>query len=112
MTNKEMIKKYNLDINNSTTFNNYYTIELKEINKELKEGRKIVYNVIEEINNKVIDYEEYYNIIASTNFFKSLGGKESITKGYTVAGYLPTRLISTSPDSATKIERIFTIKSK
>lgn len=108
MTNKEMIKKYNLDINNSTTFNNYYTIELKVINKELKEGRKTVYNVID----NVIDYEEYYNIIASTNFFKSLGGKESITKGYTVAGYLPTRLISTSPNSATKIERIFTIKSK
>lgn len=111
MTNKEMIKKYNLDINNSTTFNNYYTIELKEITKELKEGRKIVYNVIEEIN-KVIHFKEYYNIIAGTNFFKSVGGKESITKGYTIAGYLPTRLISTSPDGGTKIERIFTIKSK
>ena len=111
MTNKEMIKKYNLDINNSTTFNNYYTIELKEINKELKEGTKTVYNVIEEIN-KVIEFKEYYNIIAATNFFKSVGGKESIAKGYTVAGYLPTRLISTSPNSVTKIERIFTIKSK
>ena len=110
MTNKEMIKKFNLDINN-TSFNNYYVIELKEITKELKEGRKTIYNVIEEIN-KVIDFKEYYNIIAGTNFFKSVGGKESITKGYTVAGYLPTRLISTSPDSATKIERIFTIKSK
>ena len=111
MDNKEMIKKYNLDINN-TTFNNYYTIELKEITKELKEGTKTVYNVIEEIN-KVIEFKEYYNIIAATNFFKSVvGGKESIAKGYTVAGYLPTRLISTSPNSVTKIERIFTIKSK
>ena len=110
MTNKEMIKKYNLDINNST-FNNYYTIELKVISKELKEGRKTVYNVIEEIN-KVIDFKEYYNIIASTNFFKSVGGKESITKGYTVAGYLPIRLLSTSPNGGTKIERIFTFYSK
>lgn len=110
MTNKEMIKKFNLDINN-TSFNNYYVIELKEIRKELKEGRKTVYNVIEEIN-KPIKFEEYYNIIAATNFFKSLGFKESITKGYTVAGYLPKRLISTTPDSAEKIERIFTIKSK
>ena len=111
MKNKEMIKKYNLDINNSTTFNNYYTIELKEITKELKEGRKTVYNVIEEIN-KVIDFKEYYNIIASTNFFKSVGGKESITKSYTVAGYLPTRLLSISPNCVTKKEYIFTIKSK
>lgn len=109
MTNKVMIKKYNLDINN-TSFNNYYVIELTEITKELKEGRKTVYNVKEEF--KEIDFKEYYNIIASTNFFKSVGGKESITKGYTVAGYLPTRLISTSPNGGTKIERIFTIKSK
>lgn len=110
MTNKEMIKKYNLDINNST-FNNYYTIELKVIAKELKASTKATYVTIKE-EFKEIDFKEYYNIIASTNFFKSLGGKESITKGYTVAGYLPTRLISTSPDGGTKIERIFTIKSK
>lgn len=110
MNNKEMIKKFNLDINN-TNFNNYYVIELKEITKKLKEGTKTVYNVIEEIN-KVIEFKEYYNIIAGTNFFKSVGGKESITKGYTVAGYLPIRLLSTSPNGKTKIERIFTIKSK
>ena len=111
MTNKEMIKKYNLDINNSTTFNNYYTIELKVIKKELKAGTKVTYVTIKE-EFKEIDFEKYYNIIASTNFFKSLGGKESITKGYTVAGYLPTRLLSISPNGATKKERIFTIKSK
>lgn len=110
MTNKEMIKKYNLDINNST-FNNYYTIELKVISKELKAGTKAAYVTIKE-EFKEIDFEKYYNIIASTNFFKSLGGRESITKGYTVAGYLPTRLVSISPNGATKKERIFTIKSK
>lgn len=59
---------------------------------------------------KTIDAETYVNIFGATDFFKSIGGYERITKTYTIAGYIPTKLTSISPDKKRKTVRIFEIK--
>lgn len=40
-------------------------------------------------------------------WFRRLGGSETAIMGYTSAGYLCTKLTSTSPDKLTKITRTF-----
>lgn len=40
-------------------------------------------------------------------YFRRLGGSETAVMGYTSAGYLCTKLTSTSPDKLTKIIRTF-----
>ena len=57
-----------------------------------------------------ITIKEYDNIFSAVSFFKGLGGTETIIKTYTIAGYIPTRLISTSPAKDKKVVRIFRIK--
>lgn len=70
-----------------------------------KEGRKNFPKNPLEITTEEITTKEYDNIFSSINFFKSLGGTERIYKTYTLAGYIPTRLISISPDKGIKIVR-------
>ena len=54
-----------------------------------------------------INKEYYLNIINSVKFFRSLGGFERLTNGYTYAGYIPVQLNSISPDKQEKIIRSF-----
>lgn len=61
-----------------------------------------------EVVEENISKECYLNIINSTKFFRSLGGFERLTKGYTYVGYIPTSLNSISPDKQEKIVRSFT----
>lgn len=57
-----------------------------------------------------ITKECYLNIINSCKFFRSLGGYERLTRGYTYAGYIPVELNSISPDRQEKVVRTFTIE--
>lgn len=43
-------------------------------------------------------------------WFRKLGGIETVTRAYTCAGYVPVKLVSTSPDRETKKVREFTFK--
>ena len=61
-------------------------------------------------NEEVISPEEFENIISSIPFFRNLGGFERVTKGYTIAGYIPVELSSISPDRKTKIVRKFKVE--
>ena len=63
-----------------------------------------------EINKSIINSENFKNIISSIPFFRNLGGSERVTKGYTIAGYIPVELSSISPDKETKIVRRFKIE--
>lgn len=81
----------------------YKLILTKETYK--KEGRKNFPKKPLEVTTEEITTEEYDNIFSSINFFKSLGGVERSYKTYTLAGYIPTRLISISPNKETKIVR-------
>lgn len=52
-----------------------------------------------------ITWVQYFNVIDATPFFKNLGGTERVTKSYTKAGYIPTRITSVSPDRNKKTVR-------
>lgn len=85
----------------------YKIILTKETYK--KEGRKNFPKNPLEVTTEEITTEEYDNIFSSINFFKSLGGTERIYKSYTIAGYIPTRLVSVSPNKETKVIRKISI---
>ena len=63
-----------------------------------------------EINEEVISPKKFELIISSIPFFRDLGGSERVTKGYTVAGYIPVELSSISPERKTKIVRSFKVE--
>ena len=63
-----------------------------------------------ESNESIINSENFKNIISSIPFFRNLGGFERVTKGYTIAGYIPVELSSISPERKTKIVRSFKVE--
>ena len=63
-----------------------------------------------ETTKEVISPEEFENIISGISFFRSLGGSERVTKGYTIAGFIPVELSSISPNKAIKIVRKFKVE--
>lgn len=75
-----------------------------------KEGRKNFPKNPLEVTTEEITTEEYDNIFSSINFFKTLGGTERIYKSYTLVGYIPTRLVSVSPNKETKVIRKISIE--
>lgn len=54
-----------------------------------------------------ICFIHYCNVIApeTLRFFRNLGGSETVKRNYTKAGYLPTEIISTSPDRTQRTRR-------
>lgn len=87
----------------------YKIILTKETYK--KEGRKNFPKNPLEVTTEEITTEEYDKIFSSTNFFvEILGGTERVYKSYTIAGYIPTRLVSTSPNKETKVIRKISIE--
>ena len=63
-----------------------------------------------EIDKEIISPKKFELIISSIPFFRDLGGSERVTKGYTVAGYIPVELSSISPSRETKIVRSFKVE--
>lgn len=63
-----------------------------------------------ETEEEVISPKKFELIISSIPFFRDLGGSERVTKGYTVAGFIPVELSSISPSRETKIVRSFKVE--
>ena len=63
-----------------------------------------------ETDEEVISPKKFELIISSIPFFRDLGGSERVTKGYTIAGYIPKQLTSISPDKEVKIVRSFKVE--
>ena len=63
-----------------------------------------------ETDEEVISPKKFELIISSIPFFRDLGGSERVTKGYTIAGYIPVELSSISPNRETKIVRSFKVE--
>ena len=63
-----------------------------------------------EIDEEIISPKKFELIISSIPFFRDLGGSERVTKGYTVAGFIPVELSSISPSRETKIVRSFKVE--
>lgn len=97
--------KYDITVNS--------LFEIKEVKETYykKAGNKGFSKKPDTIEENIISEEDYNNIINSHEFFKSFGS-ERMYKSYTYIGYIPTRIVSTSPDRQTKIIRLFKIIKK
>lgn len=49
-----------------------------------------------------ITAEQYCNIVDAVPFFRGIGGKEIVSKGYTYYGYIPVQITSISPNRDAK----------
>ena len=84
---------------------NFERYEVKEVKEEyIKKGSKWV---LENTEEKIITSDNYNNVFNSVQWFKNLGGSEKVYKNDTCAGYIPTKLVSISPDKQIKIIRVY-----
>ena len=62
---------------------------------------------------KEINEKEYFLTVNDNTikYFRGLGGKETVTRSYTSAGYKVIKLVSTSPDKETKTIKVFNFKT-
>ena len=60
-----------------------------------------------ETSTEIATGSDYMNTVDTIPFFRSLGGSERVTMGYTCAGYIPVQISSISPDGKEKIVRRF-----
>lgn len=89
---------------------NFEGYEVREVKEEYsKKGTKWVLKNTEE---KTINSNNYNNVFNSITFFKNLGGSERVYKNYTYVGYIPTKLISISPNKQTKTIRVYEFSKK
>lgn len=95
---KDVLKKYP-DI--AEGWGRDYRITLTKENYE-KQGSRWV--LVDESTEEVT-FEQYINSVDASPFFKGLGGKESISKSYTIIGLIPVEIRSTSPDGKKKTIR-------
>lgn len=102
---------YGVYENDSMAYESYTITMIEKRYEKTTSGKSWRKNAIEEIE-KEIKFDEYFNYLSSVEFFKNLGGYERIEKGYTIAGYIPTKLTSISPNKDIKIIRQFKIQSK
>ena len=106
MTYDEMKANYKFTLKNYPSVSAVF--ETKNIicttTKELKNSSRWT---VENTTTETIDYEYYLNCLESIPFFRRLG-TERVKKAYTHFGYIPVRLISTSPDGTERTIREFT----
>jgi hypothetical protein len=84
----------------------YTKIEITETCYSLMPGRKTVFQ-IDRTDTREISRKEYAQILCEVPSFRKTGSKEHVTRSYTHSGYLPVKLVSTSPLGNLKIVRTF-----
>ena len=106
------MKKINMYGLNESTLRGLENYKITLITKKYERtssGKSWKKNPVE-TNEEVISPKKFELIISSIPFFRDLGGSERVTKGYTVAGYIPVELSSISPSRETKIVRSFKVE--
>ena len=85
-----------------------YHISISHYQK--KAGTKTVWE-LQSATEEEITGEQYKNATSddTIRFFRRLGGSETVTRGYTAAGYIITKIVSISPDRQKKTVRDYTI---
>jgi len=90
-----------------------YTIIETKTKLEKKAGTK---NAYKEVSKEVTEVtERQYKLTTNDDtikWFRRLGGSQSVTRGYTYAGYVVIKLVSTSPDKQNKTIREYKFKNK
>ena len=103
------INMYGLNESILRGLQNYKIILLTKKYEKTSSGKSWKNNPVE-TNEEVISPKKFELIISSIPFFRDLGGSERVTKGYTVAGYIPVELSNISPSRETKIVRSFKVE--
>ena len=106
------MKKINMYGLNESTLRGLENYKITLITKKYERtssGKSWKKNPVE-TDEEVISAKKFELIISSIPFFRDLGGSERVTKGYTVAGYIPVELSSISPSRETKIVRSFKVE--
>ena len=106
------MKKINMYGLNKSTLRGLENYKITLITKKYERtssGKSWKKNPVE-TEEEVISPKKFELIISSIPFFRDLGGSERVTKGYTVAGYIPVELSSISPSRETKIVRSFKVE--
>lgn len=88
-----------------------YTIIETKTELEKKAGTKNAYKEISKEVNEVT--EEQHRLTTNDDtvkWFRRLEGSETVTRGYTYAGYVVVKLVSTSPDKESKTVREYKFK--
>ena len=105
MTYDEMKREYKFTLKNYPSASAVF--EAKNIicttTREMKNGSRWT---VENTTTETIDGEYYFNCLESIPFFRSLGS-ERITRACTKYGYIPVKLVSTSPNKLERTIRIF-----
>ena len=90
-----------------------YTIIETKTKLEKKAGTK---NAYKEVSKEVKEVtERQYKLTTNDDtikWFRRLGGSQNVTRGYTYAGYVVIKLVSTSPDKQSKTIREYKFKNK
>ena len=90
-----------------------YTIIETKTKLEKKAGTK---NAYREVSKEVKEVTKRQHELTTNNdtikWFRRLGGSQSVTHGYTYAGYVVIKLVSTSPDKERKTVREYKFKNK
>ena len=106
MTYEEMKANYKFTLKNYPSVSALF--ENKNIicttTREIKNGSRWT---VENTTTETIDGEYYFNCLEFIPFFRSLGS-ERITRAYTKYGYIPVKLVSTSPNGTDRTIREFT----
>ena len=106
------MKKINMYGLNESTLRGLENYKITLITKKYERtssGKSWKKNPVE-TNEEVISPKKFELIISSIPVFRDLGGSERVTKGYTIAGYIPVELSSISPEKKTKIVRTFKVE--
>lgn len=86
-------------------------ITLNEKRYSKKVGFKNAYQLTEDKTEIVTSKQHGLCTSEDTcKWFRRLGGSETVTRSYTCAGYLVTKLISTSPNKDIRVIREFNFK--
>ena len=89
-----------------------YTIIETKTKLEKKAGTK---NAYREVSKEVTEITERQHELTTNDdtikWFRRLGGSQSVTHGYTYAGYVVIKLVSTSPDKQNKTVREYKFKN-
>ena len=88
------------------------TILMKQTKYRKNPDTKTTY-ILEETETREISVKQYQNITGeqTLKWFRSLGGLESVQRGYTSRGYLITKLTSKNPNRQIKVVREFDFDS-
>ena len=89
-----------------------FKITMTKINEVKKEGTKTVW-IKDSKASEVLTRQQYDNCTnyETIAFFRRIGGSETVTRNYTTFGYVPTKIVSTSPDKQKRTIREFTFES-